>query len=81
MRFMMIVIPKAYQTASPAAQPKLEDFTRMMEFNNDPNDDWELPEVRFNSPASPVPVAAEHQVACLPEGFAVRCCQKGEMPA
>ena len=33
MRFMMIVIPKAYQTAAPNAQPKLEDFTRMMEYN------------------------------------------------
>jgi hypothetical protein len=33
MRFMMIVIPKAYQTAAPEAQPKLEDFTRMMEYN------------------------------------------------
>ena len=28
-----------------------------LEFNNDPNDDWALPENRFNSPASPVPVA------------------------
>src|ERR1700757_4321952 len=28
-----------------------------LEFNNDPNDDWELPEARFNSPASPAPVA------------------------
>jgi len=33
MRFMMIVIPKAYQTASQDAQPKVEDFTRMMEYN------------------------------------------------
>ena len=33
MRFMMIVIPKAYQTAAPEAQPELEDFTRMMEYN------------------------------------------------
>ena len=27
-----------------------------LEFNNDPNDDPALPENRFNSPASPVPV-------------------------
>ena len=33
MRFMMIVIPRAYQTAAPDAKPKLEDFARMMEFN------------------------------------------------
>lgn len=33
MRFMMIVIPRAYQTAAPEAQPKAEDFARMMEFN------------------------------------------------
>lgn len=33
MRFMMIVIPNAYQTAPPDAQPSVEAFTRMMEFN------------------------------------------------
>jgi hypothetical protein len=33
MRVMMIVIPRAYQTAAPDAKPKLEDFARMMEFN------------------------------------------------
>lgn len=33
MRFMMIVIPSGYETAASDAQPKLEDFTRMMEYN------------------------------------------------
>lgn len=33
MRFMMMVIPNTNQPAAPDAQPKLEDFTRMMEFN------------------------------------------------
>jgi len=33
MRFMMIVIPKAYQTPSQDAQPNVEGFTRMMEYN------------------------------------------------
>jgi hypothetical protein len=33
MRFMMIVIPKAYQTGAKDAKPNAEDFSKMMEYN------------------------------------------------
>lgn len=33
MRFMMIVIPKGYETAAPDAVPNVEAFTSMMEYN------------------------------------------------
>lgn len=33
MRFMMIVIPKGYETAAPDTTPKPEDVARMMEYN------------------------------------------------
>jgi hypothetical protein len=33
MRFMMIVIPKGYETAAPDAVPSAEDAAKMMEYN------------------------------------------------
>jgi hypothetical protein len=33
MRFMMVVIPKGYETAAPDAAPNAEAVSRMMEFN------------------------------------------------
>jgi hypothetical protein len=33
MRFMMIVIPKGYESAAPDAMPSAEDVAKMMEYN------------------------------------------------